>query len=198
MSEVVTFKQVEEKVLTVRGQQVILDSDVAALYSVETKRVNEAVSNNPDKFPEGYILQLSKPEWHDVRAALLSSNDSKSGSSDEPVENFDRLGTRKHAAVQPKAFTEKGLYMLATILKSPQATQTTLAIVEAFAQLRELSRAVAALAEAPEEAKQKALMQRSGEIFADLLGSDLHATGSETTLEINFALMKFKHTIRRG
>ena len=179
MSEMVTFKQVEEKVLTVRGQQVMLDSDVAALYSVETKRINEAISNNPDKFPSGYIVQLNKEEWTNLKSKISTSS----------------WGGKNKL---PNVFTEKGLYMLATILKSPQATQTTLAIVEAFAQLRELSRAVAALAEAPEEAKQKALMQRSGEIFADLLGSDLKTTGSETTLEVNFALMKFKHTIRRG
>jgi hypothetical protein len=117
--ETVKFSQVEEKILTVRDRKVILDSDVAALYGVETMRINEAVKNNPDKFPEGYILELSKEEKKEV------------------IENFDNPRL-KFSPVPPKAFTEKGLYMLATILKSPRATQTTLAIVETFAQIREV------------------------------------------------------------
>jgi hypothetical protein len=59
---IVKFEQVEAKVLTLRNQQVILDSDVAELYGVETMRINEAVKNNPDKFPQGYIFELSKDE----------------------------------------------------------------------------------------------------------------------------------------
>jgi GTP cyclohydrolase FolE2 len=96
----------------------------------------------------------------------------------------------------PKAFTEKGLYMLATILKSPQAAQTTIAIVETFVNIRELSRTVAVLATTPEKGKQKSLMQKSGDIIAELLGNDMQITDAETNIEINFALMKFKQTIR--
>jgi hypothetical protein len=62
MGEIVKFSQVEEKILTIRNQSVLLDSDVAGLYGVETMRVNEAVKNNPEKFPEGYILELTKDE----------------------------------------------------------------------------------------------------------------------------------------
>ncbi|MDR2472722.1 MAG: ORF6N domain-containing protein, partial [Tannerella sp.] len=58
MNEIVKFGQVEEKILTIRNLQVILDSDVAVLYGVETREVNQAIKNNPDKFPEGYILEL--------------------------------------------------------------------------------------------------------------------------------------------
>ena len=100
-----------------------MDSDVAELYGVETKRVNEAVSNNPEKFPEGYVWVLNGTEKNEV------------------VENFDHLHKLKFSPQFPKAFTEKGLYMLATILKSPKAVETTIAIVEAYAKLRELSRA---------------------------------------------------------
>ena len=67
MNEIVGYKEVEEKVLTVRGQSVLLDSSVAELYGVETKRVNEAVGNNPDKFPEGYVIALSSEEWEALR-----------------------------------------------------------------------------------------------------------------------------------
>lgn len=62
MGEIIGYKEVEERVLTVRGQEVLLDSSVAELYEVETKRVNEAVNNNPDKFPEGYVIALDSEE----------------------------------------------------------------------------------------------------------------------------------------
>lgn len=180
MSEMIGFKEVEDKVLELRDQHVILDRDVAELYGVETKRVNEAVNNNQDKFPDGYVVKLNRQE------------------KDELVENFDRFDTLKHSTALPSAFTEKGLYMLATILKSPRATQTTIAIVETFAKMRELSRSIAQLSEAEEKDQQKALLQRSGEILADVLDNDLEVSGEETTIEINFAIMKIKHTVKRN
>jgi len=179
MEEVVRFNQVEEKILTIRNQSVILDSDVAILYGVETKEINQAVRNNPDKFPKGYLIETSKEEKKEL------------------VKNFDRFNKLKHSTVSPTAFTEKGLYMLATILKSPQATHTTIDIVETFAKIRELSRTIAELSEAPEESKQKSLMQKSGEIIADVLGNDMQVTDTETSIEINFALMKFKHIVKQ-
>jgi len=103
----------------------------------------------------------------------------------------------KFSSSNPKAFTEKGLYMLATILKSKQATATTLAIVEAFAKLRELSRAVAELSEAKDKSTQKSLMERNGEIMSELLYGDLEESDTETSLEINLAVMKFKHIVKR-
>ena len=87
--------------------------------------------------------------------------------------------------------------MLATILKSPKATQTTIAIVEAFAKIRELSRTISQFSETADESAQKSLMQRSGEIIADLLGDSLEVTDAETTWEVNLALMKFKRTIKQ-
>lgn len=113
------------------------------------------------------------------------------------VKNFDHLEKLKFTKVLPKAFTEKGLYMLATILKSKVATQTTIAIIETFTKIRELSRTVSELAEVEGEEKQKPLMQKSGEIMADLLGEDMQTTDTETTVELNFAVLKFKHTIKR-
>jgi hypothetical protein len=96
----------------------------------------------------------------------------------------------------PKAFTEKGLYMLATILKSPKATQTTIAIVEIFTKIRELSRTVAELSGTPEKDRQKSLMQKGGEIIAEILDDSLQVTDTETSFEINFVLMKLKHTVK--
>ncbi len=122
MNTTLKFNSIEEYVINVREQHVILDKDVAALYEVETKHINQAVRNNPEKFPEGYIIELTDDDI--LRSKFLTANISAK--------------TR----TLPKAFTEKGLYMLATILKSARATQTTIAIVETFAKIRELSRTV--------------------------------------------------------
>ena len=146
---------------------------------METKEINKAVRNNPDKFPEGYIFELLQAEKQYV------------------VENFHHLENVKYSPVVPKAFTEKGLYMLATILKSPQATQTTIAIIEAFAKLRELSRTIGEMSANPDRFKQKTLMQKSGEIMADLFGEDMQTTDTETEIELNFAVLKLKHTVKR-
>ena len=100
---IVKFEEIENKILELRGQKVILDSNVAELYGVETRDINKAVKNNPDKFPNGYILKLNKAEFEDLRWKISTAKFSK---------------TR----ILPNAFTEKGLYMLATILKSPQKT----------------------------------------------------------------------------
>lgn len=178
MARVVKFSQVESSVMEIRGQRVILDSDVAVLYGIETMRVNEAVKNNPDKFPTGYVFELSQEEKTEV------------------IEKFDNPKL-KFSPKLPKAFTEKGLYMLATILKSPKATQTTIAIVETFAKIRELSRTVAELSDTKEDFKQKSLMQRSGEILSDILDDEMKVSDTETTIELNFAVLKFKHTVKR-
>ncbi|MDR3001728.1 MAG: ORF6N domain-containing protein [Fibromonadaceae bacterium] len=179
MNNVIQNNQVESLVITIRGERVLLDSDVATLYGVETKRINEAVSNNPDKFPDGYTWELEQDE------------------KTELVEIFDRFNKLKHSTTYPKAFTEKGLYMLATILKSPRATQTTIAIVETFAKIKELSRCVGELAKKPEKEQQNSLMQKSGEIISDILGGGLDISDTESDIEINFALLKFRHKVRR-
>jgi len=177
--ETITLAQVEDRLLSIRGQNILLDSDVATLYDVETREVNQAIKNNPGKFPDGYIIQLGKEEWEN-----------------ELIKNFDKFN-RKHYPGTPKAFTEKGLYMLATILKGKRAAETTIAIVETYAKIRELARTVARLSESKEKPVQQSLMQRGGEIMADILGEGMKATESETTYELNFALMKLKHTVRR-
>lgn len=106
--------EIENKIIELRGQKVILDSDVAKLYNVETKEINQAVSNNSDKFPKGYLILLDKEEWSALRSKFLT---------------LKNQGRGKHVKYIPKAFTEKGLYMLATILKSHRATQTTIYII---------------------------------------------------------------------
>lgn len=178
MENIVNFKDVEKALLEIRGQRVILDSDVARLYGVNTMRVNEAVKNNPDKFPTGYIIELTKDEKNEV------------------IENFDNPKL-KFSPVLPKAFTEKGLYMLATILKSPKATQTTIAIIETFAKIKELTRTVSKISESHDEQEQKGLIQHGGDILSDLLYQEIPVSGTETSVELNFAVLKLRHTIKR-
>ena len=174
----INLENVKTSIIEIRAQKVILDADVASLYGVETKRINEAVKNNPDKFPAGYIIDLNKNEWDILKSKFSTS---KQG------------GKTK----LPKAFTEKGLYMLATILKSKIAVNTTIAIIETFSSVKELTTTVKELSENPPKEKQQSLMHRSGEIMAELLDSDLQTEASETTIELNFAVMKFKHTIKK-
>ncbi|MCL1911011.1 MAG: ORF6N domain-containing protein [Leptospirales bacterium] len=181
MDNIIQSNQVENLIITIRGERVLLDSDVAMLYGVETKRINEAVGNNPDKFPDGYIIATEFDELKSLRSKFSTLKNSRG----------------EHSKYPPKAFTEKGLYMLATILKSPKAARTTIAIVETFANIRELSRNVAELAKKPGKEKQNALMRKSGEIISDILGSGLDVSDMETDIEINLALLKFKHKVHK-
>ena len=117
MKTLIGFEEIEDKIITLRGQKVLLDRDVAALYGVETRDINKSVRNNPDKFPKGYVIELNDSELKGLRWKNSTTNLSKS-------------------RVLPKAFTEKGLYMIATILKSARATEATISIIETFAKLR--------------------------------------------------------------
>ncbi len=176
-----TILEVENRIITLREQQVLLDSDVADLYGVQTKVVNQAVRNNLEKFPVGYIFELDETEKSEV------------------VKNFDHLQKLKFSPQFPKAFTEKGLYMLATILKSPKAVQTTIAIVEAYAKLKELSRVMAEIPQqTADSAEQKTLLQRGGQLIDDLMTDVLPVQSSETSFELNLAMLKFKHSVKRG
>jgi len=178
MSAIVKFENLKALIIELRGQSALLDSDVAELYGVETKRINEAVKNNPDKFPQDYMYELSREEFQGLRSKISTAKLTK---------------TR----VPPKAFTEQGLYMIATILKSRQAMEATFAIIETFARIRELSRNIRSLSTVKDEAGQKSLMRKSGEIISEIFDDDLQTSDSETSIELNFAVLKFKHTIKK-
>lgn len=178
-TEITHLEFLEQLLIEINDQLVLLDKDVAEIYQVTTKEINQAVSNNPDKFPDGYVFEIDKNRKNEL------------------IKNFDRFSKLKHSTVLPKAFTEKGLYMLATILKSQSATQTTLLIIETFAKIRTLSRFMKQLPEAQTKEEQQSLMQRSGEIIADVLDDALASDESETTIELNLAVLKFKHTIKK-
>ena len=175
----ISIEDVQDKIIVLNGEPVILDRDVADLYGVQTKEINQAVKNNPEKFPIGYILPVDERDL------------------DELVKNFDRFNILKHSSVTPNAFTERGLYMMATILKSKQAVLTTLAIIDTFASVKELARTIRELNGAANKEEQKGLLKRSGELIGDIIGNDMATSETETELELNFAVLKVKHTIKR-
>ena len=190
-----TLQVIESCIVEIQGVPAILDNDVAALYEVETKRINEAVRNNPDKFPPGYVISLEEEEWTRLKSKiLLSSGDGETGNLKSKISTSSWGGKRK----LPNAFTEQGLYMLATILKSPQAAQTTLAIIETFTKIRRLGRSIKELSRSTSDTDKKQLMQKTGELITDIFADDLEPLESETTIELNFALLKFKHTVKRN
>ena len=165
MSNIITYEVVSDKILQIRGQKVILDAVVAELYGTQTKEINQAVKNNPKKFPKGYVFEVDNKELAELRSKNLTT-----------ISTMSRT--------KPKAFTEKGLYMLATILKGEKAVQTTIAIIEAFAKLRELSRTIGEMTKNPDEFKQKSLMQKTGKIVDDLFGEDM--IGHDVRLQTDF------------
>lgn len=180
MSDIVKIENLKEMIVEIKGQSVLIDSDVAQIYGVETKRINEAVKNNLDKFPDGYLIDLDKSEWDGLKSKFSTS-------------------IKGGKVKLPTAFTEKGLYMLATILKSPKATNATISIIETFSKIRELSRSIKelSLVQDKDKAQQKSLMQKSGELIADIFDDDLQTSDTETSIELNFAILKFKHTIKK-
>lgn len=170
---------VQRSIVSVRGQQIIIDADVAHLYGVETKRINEAVRNNPDKFPSDYMFILTKEEVETLRSKNSSTN----------------LSSKSRSL--PKAFTEKGLYMLATILKSKNAIAVTFAIVETFANVRELKRQLRDLHQETDNYKQNDKINSFGELLSDIVAPDLEVAETESSVEINFFVGKIKHTVKR-
>lgn len=184
MSELLKTEDISDSLVFLRDQYVLLDVDVARLYGVETRIVNQAVRNNPDKFPDGFFFTLTKEEVELSRSKFLILN--------------NKPGRGHNIKYPPKAFTEKGLYMLATILKSPIATQTTLAIINTFAKTRELKRELIDLHREDIPAQKKSgKMKRFGEILADLVMPDLQTSETESSLELNFIIGKIKHKVKR-
>ena len=182
-TDIIRVEQVKKTLIPLRGQQVIIASDVAKLYGVETKVINQAVKNNPGKFPQGFVYEFTKEEWAVLRSKILTL---------EP-----QTGKGHHPKYLPKAFTEKGLYMLATILKSPIASQTTLAIINTFAEVRELKHRLLEVHDADSQEEKKIGMKRIGDILADLIMPELETTETQSSLEFNFVIGKLKHSITR-
>ncbi|MBR5736437.1 MAG: ORF6N domain-containing protein [Bacteroidales bacterium] len=180
----ISAAEVEEKIVVIRNERVLLDKDVAQLYGVETREVNQAVRNNPQKFPDDYLLFLSGEESTLLRSKYLILEQTTKGKG-------------RHTKYNYKAFTEKGLYMLATILKSQRATIATLAIVETFAKVHSLKRELAELHDERDKEVQKTKIQHFGEVLTDIVMPEMETSETESSLELNFIIGKVKHTVKR-
>ena len=179
----VLINEVEDRIVEVRNQMVLLDRDVAVLYGVETKRVNEAVKNNPRKFKEGYVLELTFEESSVLRSKISTLEQEE--------------GKGHHSKYKAKAFTSKGLYMLATVLKSERATDATIAIIETFDKVQSLKRELVELHKETDKEKQTSMMRHFGETLTDIVMPDLQTQETESSLEINFIIGKLKHSVKR-
>ena len=137
------------RIATVRGQRVLLDSDLAALYEVETKRFNEAVRRNLAKFPADFMFQLSADEWAALRSQFATLNAGAEGTTGEGT------GRGRHRKYLPYAFTEHGAIMAANLLSSARAVEVSVYVVRAFVRLRELAATHGDLAKRLAELEEK-------------------------------------------
>lgn len=138
---------IQQKIFDVRGQKVMLDFDLAELYDVETKRLNEAVRRNMERFPQRFMFRLSVKEWQNMRSQIATASQQH----------------KRNIALTPYAFTEHGVTMLASVLRSKKAIQMNIAIVEAFIALKQFALTYKELAE-----KITQLERKYNKQFADI------------------------------
>ena len=166
---------IEPKILTIRGVKVMIDRDLAILYGVETKRLNESVKRNIGRFPSHYMFQLSRQEKQEL------------------VANCDRFSTLKHSSTLPYAFTEQGVAMLSSILNSERAIKINIQIIDTFIALRRYT-----LLQKPENTTnrisilEKALLQymndndKRVEKIVEIINNMLSIDTDEDTKKIGF------------
>lgn len=164
-NEIAVQSNIENKIVVLRGVQVMIDRDIATLYGVETKRLNEQVKRNIERFPEEFMFQLTREEVDFVKSQFATSRNNMFEGQDG--------GTRK----LPYAFTEHGVTMLASVLKSETAVKASVQIVRAFVSMRHF-------------------LQSNSEIFAELkfirhhqLETDVHLRESDKKIDQLFSLM---------
>lgn len=114
---------IHHKIYTLRGKQIMLDSDLAELYEVETRRLNEQVKRNSERFPEDFMFQLTEKEYESLRSQIATLE----------------KGKGQHRKYMPYAFTENGVYMLSAVLKSDIAIEVSIEIMRTFTKLREFT-----------------------------------------------------------
>jgi len=138
MTDIIHVETIKEKIFLIRGEKVMIDRDLAELYGVETKRLNEQVKRNINRFPADFMFQLDDGERKDL------------------VANCDRLKPLRHSTNNPYAFTEHGAIMIATILNTSQADKMSVLVVRAFVKLREFVLPQAEIARRLDDLEKKA------------------------------------------
>ena len=117
-SLIIPDERIEKTILLIRGQKIIIDTDLAELYEVSTKALNQAVTRNEQRFPQDFMFRLTKTEKQEL------------------VTNCDRLDRLKHSSALPRVFTEQGVAMMSSVLRSERAIQVNIQIMRAFIKLR--------------------------------------------------------------
>ena len=166
--------QIEPLIRIIRGQQVLLDSDLAILYGVETKRLNEQVKRNIERFPDDFMFQLTKVELINLKSqiATLNTENHSLRSQNATIDNRGR-----HAKYLPYAFTENGIAMLSSVLRSPIAIQVNIRIMRAFTAMRQFI------------ASNAQIFQRLNVMEQNQLAIVAHQTETDHKLEEVFRLL---------
>ena len=134
------LQKIQSKIYVIRGQRVMLDSDLAAMYGVETRALNQAVKRNAERFPEDFMFQLTKGEWTILQSQILTSISTDNQENDLLTSQIVILknGRGQHKKFMPYAFTEQGVAMLSSVLRSPLAIQVNIGIIRAFVEFRRM------------------------------------------------------------
>ena len=129
-------KSIQNRIYEIRGERVMLDFDLAALYEVETKALNQAVKRNAIRFPEDFMFRLSLAEWESMRSQYVTAS-----GREQPMrsQNVTASQKKRNVNVTPFAFTEHGVTMLASVLKSGKAVQMSIAVVRVFIALKQFA-----------------------------------------------------------
>ncbi|MBP6023463.1 ORF6N domain-containing protein [Ferruginibacter sp.] len=150
---------IQNKIYEIREQKVMLDFDLAELYEVETKAINQAVKRNSDRFPEDFMFRLMPEEWETMRSQFVTASEKPKAKQSQIVTASQK---KRNVTATPYAFTEHGVTMLASILRSDRAVKMNIAIVRAFIALRQIALNHKALAEKMDQLKTE-MYERLGE-----------------------------------
>ena len=171
-----TNQFIKDKIMKIKNKLVIIDRDVAEIYGVTTREINQAVSRNKEKFPSRYLVELSESDKKKL------------------ITNCDRFSHLKFLTTLPKAFTEQGLYMLATILKGDVATKMTMQIIDTFTELREIAFNLDQAANSKTEEDMGLYLNKAGNKLSHILLENVTPDDKKvkTTLEINLGIFRAK------
>jgi ORF6N domain. len=196
------IEKIQYRIHEIRGQKVMLDFDLATLYGIETRVLNQAVKRNIERFPEDFMFQLTKGELDLLRSQfVISKTDDTQEDTDWKsqivISNFSKMGTRK----LPYAFTENGVAMLSSVLRSPLAIQMNIGIMRVFTEIRRMASALALPDNNAELRREiQALRDEMNEILADQneINEDTRAQlDAISTALADLQQDKRRHQIRR-
>jgi ORF6N domain len=176
-----------------RHEKVILDSDLAELYGVNTKRLNEAVKRNWERFPADFMFQLTENEADNLRSQIATSKNAELSLRSQSA----TLKRGQHRKYIPYAFTEQGVAMLSSVLRSPRAVEVNIAIMRTFVQLRRLMDSNALLAEKIEALEEKyADHDQQFQLVFDAI-KQLIATPPAPAKELGFHTIPSAHAVKK-